>query len=63
MALNILKTFEPILDVCLAEYRQLSVELDRWLPRKSLDTDLMAASWNLCGYWNVSWYSQRSCWI
>ena len=41
---------EPVPEEYLAEYRLLSAELDRQLPPKALDTNLLVASWNLRGF-------------
>ena len=41
---------EPVPEEYLAEYRLLSAELDRQIPPKALDTNLLVASWNLRGF-------------
>ncbi len=48
---------EPVPQEYLAEYRLLSAELDRQLPPKALDTNLLVASWNLraCGESSDVW--------
>jgi endonuclease/exonuclease/phosphatase family metal-dependent hydrolase len=45
---------EPIPEEYLAEYHQLSAELDRQLPQKALDTNLLIASWNLRGFGDLN---------
>jgi endonuclease/exonuclease/phosphatase family metal-dependent hydrolase len=46
----VLHFIEPVPEEYLAEYRQLCAELDRQLPPKALDTNLLLASWNLRGF-------------
>ena len=45
---------EPVPQEYLAEYRLLSAELDRQLPPKALDTNLLVASWNLRAFGEYS---------
>ena len=45
-----LQFIEPVPEEYLTEYRLLSAELDRQIPPKALDTNLLVASWNLRGF-------------
>jgi endonuclease/exonuclease/phosphatase family metal-dependent hydrolase len=49
-----LQRIEPIPEEYQAEFNLLSAELDRKLPQKALDTNLLVASWNLRGFGDLT---------